>query len=170
MTHLQLETMMSNSTLTGWPRVLSVLAATCAGLLCGTAQAQVGVSVEISQPGVYGRVDIGNRPPPRVFVDRPVVIAPLRSVERQPEPVYLWVPPEHRANWGRHCREYRACGAPVYFVRDEWYHEHVDRGDRHGRGRHERRRGDDEGDRGGRGEHGDRGDRGDQGGRRRDGN
>ncbi|MFM2068090.1 MAG: hypothetical protein RLZZ584_2999 [Pseudomonadota bacterium] len=103
--------------------------------LCATAQAQVGVSVEISQPGVYGRVDIGGLPQPRLIVPRPVVIAPVpRHVDR-PEPVYLWVPPGHRQNWRRHCGEYRACGVPVYFVRDDWYHEHVDRGDRHGHGR-----------------------------------
>lgn len=43
----------------------------------------------------------------------------------------MWVPPGHRRNWARHCHRYRACGVPVYFVRDEWYDRHVHRGARH---------------------------------------
>ena len=35
---------------------------------------EVGVSIQISQPGVYGRVDIGRFPQPQVVVQRPVVI------------------------------------------------------------------------------------------------
>jgi len=48
----------------------------------------------------------------------------------QPEPVYMWVPPEHRKNWSRYCRNYGACGVPVYFVRHDWYEQKV-----HPRGR-----------------------------------
>ena len=80
---------------------------------------EVGVSIQISQPGVYGRVDIGRFPQPQVVVQRPVVI--VRPAVTVPDPVYLWVPPGHRQNWRRHCAEYRACGVPVYFVRDDWY-------------------------------------------------
>ena len=80
--------------------------------------ADVGVSVSISQPGVYGRVDIGRFPQPELVVQQPVIIQRQRYA---PQPVYMWVPPVERANWGRYCGNYRACGTPVYFVRDEWY-------------------------------------------------
>jgi hypothetical protein len=110
--------------------------------------AEVGVSISISQPGVYGRVDIGQFPQPAVVVSRPVIIrqAPVAVAV---EPVYLWVPPGHRKHWGRHCGEYRACNVPVYFVRDDWYRHHVAEPHRrdhddHDRGyEQEERRGDD---------------------------
>jgi hypothetical protein len=103
-------------------------------LLCAAAfvcspwvgAASVGMSVQISQPGVYGRVDIGRFPQPQlvvaqpVWVARPVIVAPL-----PPQPVYMWVPPGHRKNWRKHCGRYGACGAPVYFVQDRWYGGHV---------------------------------------------
>ncbi|MGC4077378.1 MAG: hypothetical protein QM702_10160 [Rubrivivax sp.] len=98
---------------------LSVLA-----LAGGAAHAtNVGVSVEISQPGVYGRVDIGRFPQPAVIVPQPVIIG--RPVVVAPEPVYMWVPPGHRKHWGRYCAQYRACGVPVYFVDHRWYDRHV---------------------------------------------
>ena len=47
-----------------------------AAALCAPAWAgpDVGVSVDISQPGLYGRIDIGNVPPPVVMYPQPVVI------------------------------------------------------------------------------------------------
>ena len=87
-----------------------------------TATAQTSVSIGINQPGVYGRINIGNVPPPALYRAEPVIIAPPRVVvDRQP--VYLYVPPTHEQNWGRHCGQYNACGQPVYFVRDEWVRE-----------------------------------------------
>src|SRR5262245_63453068 len=93
----------------------------CASLITAAASAahatDVGVSVQVSQPGVYGRVDIGRFPQPQVIVPQPVVIAAPPVVVAQPaQPVYLWVPPGHRKQWSKHCHEYNACGAPVYFV------------------------------------------------------
>jgi hypothetical protein len=86
------------------------------------AQTNVGVSVAVSQPGVYGRIDIGNVPqPPAVVYQQPVIIAPPQHVVVQPQPVYLYVPPGHQKHWGKHCREYNACGQPVYFVQENWY-------------------------------------------------
>jgi hypothetical protein len=88
--------------------------------------ADVAVSVQISQPGVYGRIDVGRFPQPQVvvtqpvWVNRPVVVAPAL-----PSPVYMWVPPGHRQNWRKHCNRYGACGVPVYFVQDRWYGDHV---------------------------------------------
>lgn len=105
----------------------------------------VGVSVTISEPGVYGRIDIGRFPQPQVVVPQPVIIVPPRVVVAgpPPQPVYLWVPYEHRREWGRHCARYKACGVPVYFVRHDWYKREVgphrgrghDDRDDHGRGR-----------------------------------
>lgn len=138
-------------------RTAGLLAAAALLFCAGQAMAQVnvGVSVEVSQPGVYGRVDIGSRPPPQIYVPQPVIIAPPPRLPRA-EAVYLWVPLEHRRNWKHHCGEYRACGVPVYFVRDDWYRDNVYRGegrrDDHGhghghdRGRH-RGHDDDHGDR-----------------------
>jgi len=120
-----------------------------AGLLsCATASAaDVGVSIQFSQPGVFGRVDIGNLPPPQVIVPQPVIIAPPPPPRiivgapppPPPEPVYMWVPLEHRQHWDRYCHQYHACGHPVYFVNHDWYRrnvverQHDEHGDR-GRG------------------------------------
>ncbi len=122
----------------------ALLAAT---LAAAPAQAtDIGVSVQISQPGVYGRIDIGRFPQPRVVVAQPVVIErPVRVVERV-EPVYLWVPQGHRKNWRKHCRQYGACGVPVYFVDHRWYGDHV-----HPKGKRKGRDRDDDDDRGRRG-------------------
>jgi hypothetical protein len=120
----------------------ALLAALAVAASLPSLAADVGVSVQISQPGVYGRVDIGRFPQPQVIVQQPLIIG-RPVVVAQPEPVYLWVPPGHRKNWGRHCGQYRACGVPVYFVEERWYREHVypERGrghredrDEHGRG------------------------------------
>jgi len=95
------------------------------------ANVDVGVSVQISQPGVYGRIDIGSFPQPQVVVAQPVLITPPpppRLGMRPPpplQPVYMWVPPGHQKDWTRHCGRYNACGVPVYFVRDDWYQQNV---------------------------------------------
>ena len=91
---------------------LSVLAAQ-------SAMAQ-NISLSIYQPGVYGRVDIGEPLPQRAWVNqRPIIIAPPQVVyERQP--IYLYVPPQHSNNWGRYCGRYNACAQPVVFVQDSW--------------------------------------------------
>lgn len=101
-------------------------------LTSGAAQAaDVGVSVQISQPGVYGRVDIGRYPQPQLVVQQPIIVQRPVTVVRA-EPVYMWVPPGHRKNWSKHCGAYGACGVPVYFVQDQWYGQHV-KGDKHDR-------------------------------------
>lgn len=106
----------------------------------GVHAADVGVSVQISQPGVYGRIDIGRFPQPAVIVPQPVIITPPGAIVVQPQPVYLWVPPGHRKNWKRHCDKYNACGVPVYFVRHDWYASHVRYGAGPGEGRGDRDR------------------------------
>ena len=84
--------------------------------------AQTNVSVSINQPGVYGRIQIGNLPPPIVVYPEPVIIRPRRVAVYQ-EPVYLYVPPGHQKNWAKHCSRYSACGQPVYFVQETWVRE-----------------------------------------------
>ena len=96
------------------------LAASLTAVLPAQA-ADTGVTIGISQPGVYGRIDIGRFPQPQLVVQQPVIIsAPTYSA---PQPVYLWVPPGHRKDWRRYCGQYSACGQPVYFVQDNWYRE-----------------------------------------------
>lgn len=113
----------------------ATLAVVVLSALTTTFQAQaadVGVSVQISQPGIYGRVDIGRFPQPQVWQAPPVVIVRPTVVVQQQAPVYMWVPPGHRKKWGKHCAAYNACGVPVYFVRDQWYDAQVRP---HGQGR-----------------------------------
>jgi hypothetical protein len=84
--------------------------------------ADVGVSVSIGQPGFYGRIDIGDAPRPEYINPQPIVIVPVPR-GKTVEPIYLRVPPGHQKNWKKHCREYNACGQPVYFVKDNWYND-----------------------------------------------
>ena len=104
------------------PLVALMLAAAAA---LPAVAADVGVSISVSEPGLYGRVDIGRFPQPQVVVAQPVIVQRPTVVVAQPQPVYLWVPPGHRKNWSKHCHEYSACAAPVYFVQDDWYDQHV---------------------------------------------
>jgi hypothetical protein len=132
------------------------------GLLAFSALAASALEIRLPPPppivlpGLPGRVDVSRLPLPQVVLPNPVVIAPpplpaprpgvVVAPPPRPEPVYMWVPPGHRQNWGKHCHRYKACGVPVYFVRDEWYDRHVHRGAKH--------RDDDDDDRRGRGRDG----------------
>ncbi len=114
--------------------------------------ADVGVSVSIGQPGFYGRIDIGNVPRPELVYPEPIVIQPVPR-GRVIQPLYLRVPPGHQKHWAKHCREYNACGQPVYFVKENWYNnvyvphykQHGDKGGRRegnrGKGHKDRGRG-----------------------------
>lgn len=106
--------------------------------------ADVGVSVSLGEPGFFGQINIGSAPPPQVVNTQPILIGPAPVGE---PPIYLRVPPSHRADWARYCRQYNACNRPVYFVNDRWYktvfvpHYRAHRDDYRGReaGREERR-------------------------------
>lgn len=91
--------------------------------VAGPAMAvDVGVAINIGQPNFYGRIDIGNYPPPRVIYEQPIIIErPRHYVEQRP--IYLRVPPGHQKKWSKHCRAYGACGQRVYFVQDAWYRD-----------------------------------------------
>jgi hypothetical protein len=125
-------------------RPLAVAALSLGALSASAGQANVGVSVQIQQPGFYGRVQIGNAPPPVIYA-QPVLIEqrPVAVVQR---PIYLRVPPGHERQWARYCGRYQACGQPVYFVRPEPRMREVERHDRddrrdHGEGDWGRERG-----------------------------
>ena len=106
--------------------VLTAMVAAASLMAVPPAQsADVGMSIQISQPGVYGRIDIGRYPQPVLVMTQPVIIQRPVYVVQQPQHVYLWVPPGHRKKWSKHCGEYNACGVPVYFVQDQWYDSHV---------------------------------------------
>ena len=130
--------------------LLMVASAACAA-------ADVGVSINIGEPGFYGQINIGRLPAPPVIYSQPVLIVPAPNAVR-PSPIYLRVPPGHAKHWNKHCREYDACGRPVYFVQDRWYndvyapryrnehgHDHREHGEHENRGHH-REHGDDDRD------------------------
>jgi hypothetical protein len=83
------------------------------------AETRVIISSDV-RPGIYGRVDIGGAPPPLLVYPEPaIVVRQPQSVQVQP--IYLHVPPGHAKHWSKHCREYNACGVPVYFVKSAEY-------------------------------------------------
>lgn len=130
----------------------SVLVASSMAANWAQAGVDVGVSVQIAQPGVYGRIDIGTYPQPVLVSPRPIYVMPPPQVVVRPQPVYLWVPPGHQKHWSKHCSRYNACGVPVYFVQDNWYQQNVMRGD-HGEHEHGKGKGKSHGK--GHGKHGD---------------
>jgi len=137
-------------------KIIITLALAAAAIGSASAQPNVGVSIGINQPGVYGRINIGDVPRPALVLPQPVVISQPRVVVER-APIYLYVPPAHQQNWRRYCGNYGACGQPVYFVRDTWVREryehehpgwnrgrhngwdkHDDRGHGHGHDKHGR--------------------------------
>jgi len=96
----------------------------------------VSVSISVGEPGFYGQIDIGNIPRPPVVYAQPVLV--VRSpASISVQPIYLHVPPGHEKHWSKHCREYKACSRPVYFVRDEWYNEEYVSRHSHEKGKHD---------------------------------
>lgn len=85
-----------------------------------SSAADVGISINVGEPGFYGRIDIGTFPRPQLVYAQPVIIQPVAVVT---PPLYLHVPPGHVKKWGKHCHKYNACGQPVYFVQDTWYND-----------------------------------------------
>lgn len=107
-----------------------------ASVQAATPYVSATVSGEL-QPGVYGRIDIGNAPPPALIYAQPIIIQRPAVYVRQ-EPLYLHVPPGHAKKWSKHCSRYNACGQPVYFVRvngDEDYERRAYDDRQHGQGR-----------------------------------
>jgi hypothetical protein len=106
-----------------------------AGAIAPALAQNVGISIGVNQPGVYGRIDIGNAPPPQLVYPQPVIIQQPRQVLPR-QPIYLYVPPMHQQNWARYCNNYGACNQPVYFVQEQWVRDryvHAHPGWREGR-------------------------------------
>ena len=126
-------------------KILAILTLVAAALPAH-AVTNIGVSIGINAPGQYGRIDINNYPTPLLVMPQAIIYAPAPQAVYQ-RPIYLYVPAAHRANWGRYCGGYRACGQPVYFVQENWVRDEYRR-------EHEQRqvsrphRGDDHRDRG----------------------
>ncbi len=117
-----------------------LLAATLFAITATSIAADVGVSINIGQPGFYGQIDIGNAPPPRLVYARPIIVQ--QTAHYVEEPMYLRVPPGHAKKWSKHCGKYNACNRKVFFVQDNWYNnvyaphyrnEHKGRSDHDGR-------------------------------------
>ncbi len=111
---------------------MNILRIAAATALCVAAAApawsavDVGVGVTIREPGVYGRIEIGSRPPPPLYYPQPVIITRPAVIVAEP-PLYLYVPPGHAKKWGKHCQKYNACGRQVYFVREDWVRDEYSR-------------------------------------------
>ncbi len=118
-------------------RVLMTFALVTGAPLATAGDVSVGVTItgEIT-PGVYGRVDLSNRPPPRLVYAQPMIIEPApRAVVLAP--IYMHVPPGHAKNWRKHCHEYHACDRSVYFVRSAEYESDSEHGRRKKHKHHE---------------------------------
>ena len=132
-----------------------IVSALAGAATCAQAQ-NVSVNAVITGevvPGVYGQVVLGNRPPPPVLYQQPMVVQPVMGAPPG-EPLYLHVPPGHAKHWRKHCHEYHACNRPVYFVRSAEYEPGFDRArwdrehghEHHDRGHHDEDRDHDRGD------------------------
>lgn len=109
------------TTSTSLLRILLSGAVAALALAAGAgAHAQTYVNATVGgelAPGVYGRINIGNAPPPPLLYAEPVIIQrPAVVVPRSP--IYMYVPPGHAKNWGKHCARYNACNQPVYFLQE----------------------------------------------------
>lgn len=114
-----------------------LIAVTLAAAAATASASDIGVSLNIGQPGFYGQIDIGGYPPPQVIYRQPRVI---HQVQDDRAPVYMRVPPGHAKNWRRHCGQYNACGQRVLFVKDNWYrNQYVPRHQEQHSGRHDSR-------------------------------
>lgn len=111
---------------------IAVLLLSCAAAGAQATNVSLSVSGEVA-PGVYGRVDIGNAPPPVVYAQPMIITRPARPVATQP--IYLHVPPGHAKKWDKHCHKYNACSQPVYFVKSAEYDERG-QGHKGGKGKH----------------------------------
>lgn len=100
-----------------------VFAIVMSAMASSVIAADAGVSIDIGQPGYYGRIDIGTVSElPQVIYARPVYAQPA-SAGTNFQPLYLRVRPGYEKHWNNHCREYYACNRPVYFVREDWYQQ-----------------------------------------------
>jgi hypothetical protein len=131
--------------MTTLPLSKTICAALGLSALAFAAHAQTDVSVSVGgiiKPGVYGRVEVGTRPPPPVIypqpviITQPVIVAQPAVVVAPPQPLYMHVPPGHAKKWNKHCYKYNACNQPVYFVQNDYREYYKEHGKGHGKGKH----------------------------------
>jgi hypothetical protein len=124
---------------------LAAFSLACSAALAYANDVNVGVTVsgEVA-PGVYGRVNVNNNPPPVLYAQPVTVIHQTRYVNAAP--IYMHVPPGHAKKWSKHCHEYNACAQPVYFVRSEEYREQESHHDKHYDKHHDKHHGKHHGD------------------------
>jgi hypothetical protein len=99
-------------------RFLIVVAIATTAVFNFATEASAAVSINVGEPGFYGRLNIGGYPPPRVYYRQPRII---RYVQINRPPIYLRVRPGHARQWSRYCDQYNACSERVYFVQHDWY-------------------------------------------------
>jgi len=87
-------------------------------MFVSTAALADSVSISVGEPGFYGRIVIGDAPPPVLIYREPILV--VHSYRPGP-PIYMHVPPGHAKNWKKHCHDYGACERRVYFVQHAWY-------------------------------------------------
>ena len=119
-----------------------------AAVLCAAAAQSAmaaNVSISVVQPGVYGRINIGEPIEQGSWINQQPIVYRQSAYTAARQPIYLYVPAAHSNNWGRYCGRYNACAQPVVFVQDGWV-----------RGRYERDHGYGYGRGGKKGKHGDR--------------
>lgn len=101
--------------------LVSIVAVFAGMLPIWAAAANVGVGVAIEELAeYYGRIDVQSVPAAWLVYEKPQTIEPAAGGSGV-APIYLRVPAEHHRKWFKYCREYQACGQPVYFVKDSWY-------------------------------------------------
>src|SRR5690348_15783261 len=110
---------------TSWIIRIAAGATTSLALQTMALAGDVSVSVNLNTPGIYGQLTIGGDvPAPELIMPRPVIAVPSREIVETPRPpLYLHVPTGHERHWAKHCHESNACGQPVYFVSERWYHD-----------------------------------------------
>ncbi|HUX73871.1 MAG TPA: hypothetical protein VMV25_08300 [Steroidobacteraceae bacterium] len=104
-------------------KMLAIVAAVFAvGASSSAVAGNVGVSITIDKPGLFGQINLGGIPTPQLIFARPLIaVSPPYAVA--PPPIYLHVPPGYERHWRQHCGEYHACERPVFFVQDRWYRD-----------------------------------------------
>jgi hypothetical protein len=99
---------------------IATIAIVTAAPLASADSADSAVITGTVTPGVYGRVDVANKPLPALVFEQPMFVERPDTAGRV-EPLYLHVPPEHAKNWKKYCDKYQACDHPVYFVKSAEY-------------------------------------------------
>ena len=103
-------------------RVAAALALGAAAVAPALAGPQIGVSIDVHHPGVFGHVQIGPRDLPVVYVPQPVLVVRGPREDYRP-PVYVYAPPPrygHGPRWVRHerCEDRRE--ARREYRREQW--------------------------------------------------